>query len=105
MRRLVVEHGWDLEDYRMAEYLVDEIPPYYLHMSMYANTVKEQASDEQKAHWWPSIEKWDMIGAYAQTELGHGSNVRGLETTARYLPASREFVIHSPTLTASKVSH
>ena len=25
-----------------------------------------------------------FLGAYAQTELGHGSNVRGLETTATF---------------------
>lgn len=28
----------------------------------------------------------EYIGCYAQTELGHGSNVRGLETTATWDP-------------------
>lgn len=41
-------------------------------------------------------------GAYAQTELGHGSNVRGLETTATFDPATDEFIIDSPTLTSMK---
>jgi acyl-CoA oxidase len=45
-----------------------------------------------------------IIGCYAQTELGHGSNVQGLETTATFDPDKDEFVIHSPTLTSSKVS-
>ena len=44
----------------------------------------------------------DFIGAYAQTELGHGSNVRGLETTAHYFPDTQEFEIHSPTLSSLK---
>jgi acyl-CoA oxidase len=35
-------------------------------------------------------------------QIGHGSNVRGLETTATYDPATKEFIIHSPTITASK---
>ena len=37
-----------------------------------------------------------------RTELGHGSNVRGIECQARWMTKTKEFVIHSPTLTASK---
>ena len=43
-----------------------------------------------------------MIGCYAQTELGHGSNVAGLETTATFDKERDEFVIHSPTITSTK---
>lgn len=43
-----------------------------------------------------------VIGTYAQTELGHGTFLRGLETTATYDPSTQEFIIHSPTLTATK---
>jgi len=32
----------------------------------------------------------------------HGSNVPGLETTATFDPATDEFIIHTPTLTATK---
>lgn len=45
-----------------------------------------------------------IIGCYAQTELGHGSNVQGLETTATFDPATDEFVMHSPTVTSTKVA-
>ena len=31
-----------------------------------------------------------------------GSNVRGLETTATYVPSTQEFVMNTPTLTATK---
>jgi acyl-CoA oxidase len=86
----------------MAEYLVDEVSPYMLHMGMFITTIQEQGSDEQRQEWLPKIEKWEVIGAYAQTELGHGSNVRGLETQARWDGTRKEFVLHSPTLTASK---
>lgn len=37
-----------------------------------------------------------------QTELGHGTFIRGLETTATYDPETKEFVLHSPTLTSYK---
>ena len=35
-------------------------------------------------------------------QLGHGSNVRGLETTATFLPASDEFEMLTPTLSSIK---
>ena len=50
----------------------------------------------------PQIKNVDMIGCYAQTELGHGSNVAALETTATLDKATDEFVIHTPTITATK---
>jgi len=43
-----------------------------------------------------------IFGCYMQTELGHGTNVSRLETTATFIPESQEFEIHSPTLTSSK---
>ena len=41
-------------------------------------------------------------GAYAQTELGHGSNVNGLETTATLDKSTDEIVIHTPSTSAYK---
>ncbi|OGM39650.1 fatty-acyl coenzyme A oxidase (Pox1) [Aspergillus bombycis] len=102
LRRLVDRHGWSLEDYKMAEALVDDVSPYFLHMHMFVTTVREQASDTQRDYWMPLIESFKIIGAYAQTELGHGSNVQGLELQARWDPGTSEFILHSPTLTASK---
>ncbi|KAL4783289.1 hypothetical protein BJX76DRAFT_368525 [Aspergillus varians] len=102
LRRLADKYQWTPEEHEMAEYLVDDVSPFFLHMGMFVTTVREQASDEQRAYWLPKIEAWKIIGAYAQTELGHGSNVRRLELEARYDPRTKEFVLHSPTLTASK---
>lgn len=37
-----------------------------------------------------------------QTELGHGTFIRGLETTATYNPKTQQFFLNSPTLTSYK---
>ena len=50
----------------------------------------------------PLIDNWKIIGCYAQTELGHGSNVAGLETTAELDTSTDEFVLHTPNFKASK---
>lgn len=34
--------------------------------------------------------------------MGHGTFLRGLETTATYDPSTQEFVLHSPTITSTK---
>jgi len=59
-------------------------------------------SDEQRAKWETMIRDIKMTGAYAQTEIGHGSNVSGLETTATFDKERDEFVIHTPTPSATK---
>jgi acyl-CoA oxidase len=70
---------------------------------MFVPAIKGQGTEEQQQKWLPLAYKFQIIGCYAQTELGHGSNVQGLETTATFDPKTDEFVIHSPTLTSSKV--
>ena len=102
LRRLALEHNWDSEDYGMASRLVSEVSPYALHTVMFMTSIREQADEEQYKEWWPRVDSWEIIGCYGQTELGHGSNVRGIETIAKYDPATKEFTVHSPTLTAAK---
>mmetsp|Transcript_75116 Transcript_75116/g.195752 ORF Transcript_75116/g.195752 Transcript_75116/m.195752 type:complete len:699 (-) Transcript_75116:219-2315(-) len=73
-----------------------------IHFSMFLTFLKTNASKEQQDKWLPLAQEGRYFGAYAQTELGHGSNVRGLETLATFDKETDEFVIHSPTLTSLK---
>lgn len=76
--------------------------PFGLHYLMFIPTLKLQASPEQLAYCLPLAESGKIIGTYCQTEIGHGTFVRGLETTATFDRDADQFVIHSPTVSATK---
>jgi acyl-CoA oxidase len=44
----------------------------------------------------------ELLGCFAMTETGHGSDVQALETTGTYDPDTGEFVIDSPTPSSRK---
>jgi acyl-CoA oxidase len=50
----------------------------------------------------PRLDDLSLPGCFGMTELGHGSNVMGLETTAEYDPSTAEFVINTPSDVAAK---
>ena len=102
LRQLTVEKKWNDTDLTVANELISEPLPYALHEHMYLKTVQDQGTPEQHEKYLKPALAYEHIGCYAQTELAHGSNVRGLETTATWNPDDKTFIIHSPHLTSSK---
>ena len=102
LAQLSLRHGWTPEEYQVANDLLSEPTPYGLHASMFLVTLREQGTPEQHRLFLERAEKYKIIGCYAQTELGHGSNVRGLETTATWNQDDRTFTLNSPHLTSCK---
>lgn len=90
------------EDKWMLNRLIGSPLPIGVHILMFTPCIKKLGTDVQKAKWLPLAESHQINGTYAQTELGHGTFIRGLETTATYDSNSKEFVIHSPTRTSCK---
>ena len=78
------------------------MPGIGLTLSMFRLSVENFGNAEQIATWLPKIKNLDILGAYAQTEIGHGSNVAGLLTTATLDKSTDEFIINTPCLEATK---
>ncbi|KAF2648187.1 acyl-coenzyme A oxidase 1 [Lophiostoma macrostomum CBS 122681] len=76
--------------------------PFGMHRIMFDPALRLMASAEQLRKWLPLSESGKIIGAYCQTELGHGTFLRGLETTATFDPKEDEFVLHCPTRSSIK---
>jgi len=75
---------------------------FSLHISAFLVSIEMWGTPEQNAHWKKIMQENGGFGTYIQTELGHGTYVRGLETTATYDKNTQEFVINSPTLSSIK---
>lgn len=97
--------------------------PTFLHDLMFVPCIEALCTENQKEFWLPLCNKstipkslttlksqdngikskassQGIIGCYAQTELGHGSNIKRLETLAVF--DNGNFIMHSPTITATK---
>ncbi|BGP19965.1 hypothetical protein JCM10213v2_008096 [Rhodosporidiobolus nylandii] len=96
------EKGWTQDVYAAALGMVNEYMGLNLHEIAFAPVIEAQASDEQKREWMPKCREHEWVGCYMQTELGHGSNVQQLETTATYSPSTDSFVLHSPSVSSTK---
>ena len=69
---------------------------------MFETLIRFTGSEEQVKEYIPKIQSNSIIGCYAQTEMGHGSDVRGLQTRATFDPKTDSFVLNTPTIKDAK---
>ena len=69
---------------------------------LFAGSVANLGTHKHHDQYLEAAGRLELAGCFAMTETGHGSNVRGLETTATYDTATDELVIHSPHWGAGK---
>lgn len=75
-----------------------------VHFGLFLNGVRGSGTSEQFNYWVGegAANLSNFFGCFCMTELGHGSNVAGVETTATFDRNTEEFVINTPTIAASK---
>jgi acyl-CoA oxidase len=69
---------------------------------MFHRCLEKFTTPAQYDKWVPMSLQYQIHGCYCQTEIGHGSDVSGLQTTATYDVKTDEFVIHTPEPKATK---
>lgn len=74
---------------------------YSVHYFLYVKTLVNLGTSKHKEYIKRGADLTDF-GAFGMTELGGGSNVQALETTAHYDHASKTFILNSPTQTSIK---
>lgn len=63
---------------------------------LFGAAILHLGTEEHHKKWLPDVMTLKLPGAFAMTEIGHGSDVASVGTTATYDEATEEFVIHTP---------
>jgi acyl-CoA oxidase len=73
-----------------------------VHFTLCGGTIAKLGTAKHHVTLLPKLDNLELPGSFSMTELGAGSNVAGIQTTAHYDPSTREFILHTPNNEASK---
>src|SRR3954464_11763396 len=63
---------------------------------LFGGAITHLGTEQHHKRYLPDVISLDLLGCFAMTETGHGSDVQSIRTTATYDAQSQEFVIHTP---------
>ncbi|EKU49766.1 acyl-CoA dehydrogenase family protein [Brevibacterium casei] len=69
---------------------------------LFGGAILHLGNPDQHAQWLVPAQKGQLLGSFAMTEIGHGSDVAAIGTTATFDPETDEFVIDTPFTAATK---
>lgn len=75
---------------------------YGVQFGLFGGSIAALGTEKHHREYLNRIGTLQLPGCFAMTETGHGSNVKGLETTATYIHDTRSFIIHTPYPLAQK---
>ncbi|XP_009984459.1 PREDICTED: peroxisomal acyl-coenzyme A oxidase 2 [Tauraco erythrolophus] len=103
LQKKMQDMGWTVNgpEYKYIYRAVSGDIAFLLHR-IFMRSISVLGSDKQVAKWIPLATQYQLIGSYAQTELGHGTYLQGLETTAVFDITTQEFILNTPKISAMK---
>lgn len=102
VKKVIEEQDLPLEEIEYLFFTRTETTGISLHYFVFISALQLLSSPAQFSHYEPYARNLQMIGAYSQTEAGHGSLVQDIETLAEYDAETQEFVFNSPTASSVK---
>ncbi|KAH8331376.1 hypothetical protein KR074_001743 [Drosophila pseudoananassae] len=97
------EDYWpNLYDHKVTWGVTPAGNPFGVMYVMLIQALEAQCTPEQYEDFGKRMKNFEICGTYAQTELGHGTYLRGLETRADFDPKTDEFVLNTPKISSYK---
>lgn len=72
------------------------VTKFGVQVGLFGGSIYHLGTEEQRRRLLPAVATLELPGCFAMSELGHGSNVRDVETVARFDPERDEFVVRTP---------